>query len=97
MIIEFLVTWLFLSGQLLPHSLRMKTQGPVQAALAASLGSAALRAWEHVVFSEDTERGSTRRLFGGDAHEVLLGDLNRLRAFMYALTGRKRKARTAVT
>jgi hypothetical protein len=55
---------------------------PVLAHLAASLGSAALRAWEHVVFSEDTEKGSARRQFSGDAHEVLATDLNRLVQFM---------------
>lgn len=61
-------------------------QGPVVAALAASLGSAALSAWEHVVFSEDTEKGRARRVFGGDAHEVLAADLNRLIQFMCVRT-----------
>ena len=51
--------------------------GPVVAALAASLGSAALAAWERVVFEE---KG---RLYSMEAHEVLTADLNQLIRFLY--------------
>ena len=57
--------------------------GPVVAALAASLGSAALAAWERVVFEE---KG---RLYTMEAHEVLTADLNQLIRFLHATAKRQ--------
>ena len=61
---------------LLDSSIEEDEAGPVVAALAASLGSASLAAWERAVFDGG-------RLFNAEAHQVLTQDLSQLIRFLY--------------